>query len=340
MKNPYETLNVGKNATEKEIKASFHKLALEFHPDRNKDPQAEEKFKEISAAYEILSDPEKRSRYDQFGDTSNINSTYGFNGFGNININDIFSNFDFGDFFNPGFKKSKRSVFKGEDLYDNLTIDFMESINGCKKTIKISHNENCSGCKGNGSENGVSLNDCPTCKGHGKIGQQQGFMRVLRTCYDCNGLGKKIIKKCKLCKGSGIVHKEETLTVSIPEGVDNKTVIRLASKGASGLNGGPSGDLYITILVRPHEKFKRRGNLIQTTENISYLDAILGTEIEIETIRGLRKMVVPPLTQNNSTITLNGLGVKGDHLVLLNIKMPEKISEKEKELLEKIKQGD
>jgi len=335
MKNPYEILGVQKNAQPEEIKKAFHKLALQYHPDKNPgNKEAEEKFKEISAAYDIISDPQKRAKYDQFGDgpipqqEDPFSSV--FEGFG-FNIEELFNG-----------RRNKNSVFKGEDIHKNIKLDFMEAINGCKKTIKLSYECECKDCKGIGAEGGTKFSSCDLCKGSGKIGQMQGFMKFISTCPKCKGMGKKIDVKCNSCNGTGRKLKEEKLNVTIPKGIEENTTMKLNGKGLPGINGGPNGDLYIVVFVSVHPKFKRRGNSIFTEETLDYVDAVLGTKLEVETINGKKEVEVPALTKNGCVIKMDGCGVnnkgKGDQFVTILVKIPDKISDKEKELLEQIKQ--
>jgi molecular chaperone DnaJ len=337
MTNPYEVLGVEKTATDKEIKAAFHKLALDFHPDRNKDPAAEEKFKSISSAYDVLSDPIKRQQYDQCGSTSPMPQP-------NVNIDDVFAQgfgFNFNDLFGRT-KQGARSVFKGSDLHKSMVLDFMEAVTGGKKTLKISYSTECTECRGTGAEGGTKFSTCKSCTGSGKTGYQQGYLRIMSTCLSCGGSGRHIEERCHGCGGSGQKLKEEKLSINIPAGIDEGTTMRLAGKGVPGLNGGPSGDLYVGISISPHPKFNRRGLDIYVDEDVDYLDALLGIEREIETVHGKGKVTIPSLTQPGMVLRLDGRGINtdqntGHHYIRVNVKMPDKLNDKEKELLHKLK---
>lgn len=336
MKNPYDTLGVKKDASTEEIKKAYRNLALKYHPDKNPDnPDAENRFKEISAAYDILGDANKRQQYDQYGDVNVRHGDIdpfehlrnaGFPGFGDI------------------FGQHRRQRTKGHDVRQSITIDFMESVKGCDKKISIDYPQACSSCKGNGSENGNSLETCKQCGGMGKIGYNQGFMQILRTCNKCSGKGTIIIKKCKDCSGTGNKFKNEVLKVTIPAGLDDGTIIRLAGKGMPSQYGYDNGDLYLSVLVAPHNKFKRSGNNIVSAETVNYLDAILGTKINIDTIHGNIKLTVPPGTQPNSVLKVKNKGIArdahhiGDHLVEIKVSIPKKLSDKEKEVLNSLRE--
>jgi molecular chaperone DnaJ len=341
-KSPYEVLGIDKAATDKEIKTAFHKLALEFHPDKNKDAGAEDRFKEISAAYDTLSDPQKRQQYDQFGSVSpSSNQSYpqGFD------INEIFKGgfgFNFDDFFGGGRKRNQRSVFQGSDIHKQIAVDFMAAVQGSKKTIKVSYAIECNDCKGTGAEDGIKFSSCNTCDGTGKTSTTQGYMRIMSTCRSCGGSGRHIEVKCHGCVGSGQRLKEEKLSINVPAGIDEGTTMRLAGKGMPGLNGGPNGDLYVGISITPHPKFNRRGLDIYVDEDIDYLDALLGAEREIDTVHGKGKLTIPPLTQPGMVLRLDGRGINtdqntGHHYIRANVKLPDKLNDEEKELLHKLK---
>lgn len=331
--NPYEVLGIEKTADQAAIKKAFRKLALELHPDKNPgDKQKEEKFKEVSAAYDILSDPQKRSNYDQFGTPTQPQPQY--NPFNGINIEDLFGGFN---------RRDKRSVFKGDDLYKDVRLEFMEAITGCKKTIKVSYSTECSKCKGIGAKDGTEFSSCQTCGGAGKTGVTQGFMHIFSTCRTCSGTGRKIETKCSFCFGSGQKLKEEKLNLTIPAGIEENTTMRLAGKGLPGINGGPNGDLYVTISITPHPKFKRENSSIYLNEQIDYTDALLGCNKEVDTIYGKRNLTVPELTKHGSVIKMAGCGVNidnktGDQFVRIEINIPDKMTDKERELLKEIKE--
>jgi len=334
MNDLYSVLGVEKSASEQELKKAYRQLALKYHPDKNPDDkEAEEKFKEISAAYEILSDAEKRKQYDTFGTVSNI----GQNPQPDFDIRDIFSNmgFDFGDIFSG---KQRGRPARGQDLRKSINISFMDSALGCSKNIKIEYPFSCKSCGGNGSKDGNNVYPCPTCNGSGKIGRRQGVMQILTTCAACNGRGERIAIKCDDCEGSGQKYREEVLKVSIPAGIDSNTTMRLAGKGMPSDYGGPSGDLYLSLRVMPHKKFNKVGKTITSDEKVGYIDAILGTKIDVETIHGNVAIKVPAGTQPNSKLRLPGKGIaQGDHIITINVSLPKKLSDEEKELLTKLK---
>lgn len=340
MKDLYSVLGVKKDASEQEIKKAYRKLALQYHPDKNPDDSsAEEKFKEVSAAYETLSDPQKRKHYDTYGSTDPHAGVRQ-----NVSWEDLFSGglgIDLEDLFGGSFRRrgSRRTTVKGSDLRQNIEITFMEAIRGCSKNISVQYPYGCPSCNGNGSKDGENLYTCPTCNGSGKVGHRQGVMQVLTTCGACAGRGQRISLECDDCKATGRKVKQETLKVSIPEGVDDSTVMRLGGKGMPSDFGGPNGDLYLGIRVKPHKKFRRVGDTIVSDEKISYLDAILGTKLNVETIHGTVSVKVPAGTQPNSKLRIQGKGIKqGDHIITLSIKIPTKVSDEEKELLTKLKQ--
>jgi len=338
MKNPYETLGVSKTASEDEIKKAFRKLAIQHHPDKNPDnPQAEEKFKEVNSAYEILSNPEKRQQYDIYGTIDpRQQATSGFDPFDIMRGSGIFDDSWFG-----GFGRKRRGM-RGDDIRKSIVIDFMEAAKGCVKNLQVEYPYNCTTCKRTGAKDGKAVKECTTCHGHGKVGRNQGMLQILTTCPSCMGKGKIIVEKCPECLGKGVKHKKETLKVTVPAGLENGTSMRLAGKGMPSPYGTENGDLYIVAKVMPHAKFKRDGLRIYTEEDVNYIDAILGTKINVETIHGVVKLTIPSGTQPGSILKIKGKGIignsnKGDHLVGINVKLPTKLTEEEKDLLEKLK---
>lgn len=346
----YETLGVSKDAAKDEIKSAFRKKAREYHPDVNKAPDAEAKFKELGKAYETLMDDDKRSLYDRYGEDGLKNA--GFDnggpfagGFGDLN--DIFNSF-FG-----GFGFSQREVDpnapqRGDDLRVDIEIEFEEAVFGVNKEVKIDHLENCESCKGTGSEPGSKPTRCSTCGGAGKVQQTTqtilGHFTQVTTCPDCQGKGVKIQNPCKACKGYGRIEKEKTIDLKIPAGVDNSSKMRLSQEGDAGVNGGPSGDLYVVIHVKTSDYFKREGVNVYTKLEIAPSQAVLGDEITIKTLDGEKEITVPSGVQNNDSIKLKGHGVphlgkqnhRGDHIVVVQIKIPKSLADEEKQLYKKL----
>jgi molecular chaperone DnaJ len=335
MKSPYDILGVEENANEKEIKKAYRNLAQQTHPDKNPDdPEAEEKFKEISAAYEILSDPKKKSEYDQFGSVGGQNFRQYSSGF---DIEDILN--IFGVDFNFGF--NRQSSGKGQDLKQRIVISFMDAVKGCDKELLIEYPRNCDKCGATGAESNNDIVVCSVCGGRGQTAYARGAMRYISTCSGCGGSGKIITKKCNKCNGSGQYNKKEKLKVSIPAGIDNGTTIRLKEKGMPGRS--MPGDLYLYTSVIPHEKFTKHGLNIRSNHKIDYLDAVLGTKLKIDTIHGIITLAVPPGTQPNSILKVSNKGVittneKGHHFAIIDVKIPKSISEKERKVLESIRE--
>ena len=355
----YDVLGVAKNASQDEIKKAYRKLAKQYHPDINKAPDAEEKFKEINEAYEVLSDSQKRANYDQYGfDGVDGQGFGGFSsGFGGMNMDDlgdIFSSFMGGNSgfsgFNFGGRSSRRrGPSKGENRYIALEIDFLDSIHGVTKTININVDKTCSHCNGSGAASSSDVTTCPTCNGSGVVTRQSrtpfGIMQQQSVCLDCNGTGKKITKKCPYCNGQGYNSVKEQVEVNIPAGISNGQQVRVQGYGERGENGGPNGDLYIEIRVRPHAHFVRDGNDIYIKVPISSVEATLGTKIDVPTAYGDVELNIPAGSQPNSKLRLKGYGVKnlrsgikGDQYVELDVTIPKKLTREEKELYEKLAQ--
>ncbi len=340
MKDYYEILGVSKNADDEELKKAYRRLAIKYHPDRNQnDKEAEEKFKQINEAYSVLSDPKKRAQYDQFGtvDENGFSSDFGYAS----SFEDIFSNISsmFGDLFGDyGFADRRNRPQKGEDISINLTIDFKEAIFGSQKKIEIKRKKVCKRCDGTGAEKG-GVEVCSYCRGTGEVVYSQGILSVRRTCPKCSGLGKIITKKCKECKGAGYVYEVEKIKVNIAQGIDSGNVIRVSGYGNPGLNGGPSGDLYIYVNVKEHEFFKRKDRDIYVKIPISVAQAALGTTIKVPTIWGEHELYIPPGTQSGTTFTIKHKGVelsgvRGNQYVDVEVKIPQNLTQKQKELLE------
>jgi molecular chaperone DnaJ len=348
----YDVLGVGKNASPEELKSAYRKLAVKHHPDKNPgDKTSEDKFKEASEAYGILSDPEKKQNYDNFGHAAFENGggrqSGGFGGgFGGADFSDIFEDF-FGDFGGGGRSRGKRSTNnRGSDLRYDLSITLEEAYEGKKQDIKFSTTEKCTTCKGNGSKPGYSPDRCTVCGGNGKVRSNQGFFTVQQTCPQCAGSGEEITNPCSDCNGQGNKQASKKLSVTIPKGVDDGTRIRLAGKGEAGTKGGTSGDLYLFINVHSHDLFKRSDENLFFEFPISIADAALGTTIEIPTIDGGRaKIKIPDGTQSGKQFRLKGKGMpymrgsgNGDLYVQVNTEVPISLNKAQKELLEKFRE--
>jgi molecular chaperone DnaJ len=347
----YDVLGVSKNASPEELKTAYRKLAVKHHPDKNPgDKKAEEKFKEASEAYGILSDQEKKQNYDNFGHAAfeggGGRQGGGFGGgFGGTDFSDIFEDF-FGDFGGGRSRGRRNTSNRGSDLRYDLSITLEEAYEGKKKDIKFSTTEKCNTCKGNGSKPGYSPDRCTTCGGNGKIRSNQGFFTVQQTCPKCAGSGEEITDPCNDCNGQGSKQTSKKISVTIPKGVDDGTRIRLAGKGEAGTKGGTSGDLYLFINVYSHDLFKRSDENLFFEFPISIADAALGTTIEIPTIDGGRaKIKIPDGTQSGKQFRLKGKGMpymrgsgNGDLYVQVNTEVPISLNKEQKELLEKFRE--
>jgi molecular chaperone DnaJ len=353
-KDYYDILGVTKKSTPEEIKKAYRSLAMKYHPDRNQgDKAAEGKFKEASEAYQVLSDPKKKSSYDQFGHSAFEGGGGGgpggfdFGGFESGAFSDIFDDF-FGDFMGSGrggrsSKKSRSN--RGSDLKINLEITLEEAYLGKKQTINLSSNEKCEKCSGSGAEPGSKPKKCSTCDGHGKVRTQQGFFTLQQTCPDCGGDGEMLSNPCKDCKGSGATKTKKNLSIQIPKGVDDGTQIRLSGKGDAGYRGGSNGDLYVFITVEKHKIFQRSEENLYYKLPISMADAALGAEIDVPTIDGGKsKVKIPSGTQSGKQFRLKSKGMPiirsddyGDLYLETNVIIPESLSKEQKDLLEKFK---
>jgi len=345
----YDVLGVNKTATPDQIKSSYRKLALKHHPDKNKgDKAAEEKFKEASEAYHILSNPERKQSYDNFGHAAFENGGGGRGGFGNFDFSSSFSDI-FEDFFGEGFgggRQSRRSNNRGSDLRYDLSITLEEAYAGKKQDIKFSASEKCDTCKGSGSKPGNDSSSCSMCGGHGQVRSSQGFFTVQQTCPQCSGSGEMITNPCTNCGGQGKKQASKRLSVSIPKGVDDGTRIRLAGKGEVGSRGAGNGDLYLFINVYSHDLFKRSDENLFFECPISIADAALGTSIEIPTVDGGKaKIKIPSGTQSGKQFRLKAKGMPymrgsgfGDLYVQVNTEVPISLNKEQKELLEKFRE--
>jgi len=336
----YEVLGVNRDASDEELKKSYRRLAMKHHPDRNPDnPKAEEAFKEAKEAYEVLTDPNKRAAYDQYGhagvDPSTGAAGGGFSGFADA-FGDIF-----GDIFGGG--RGRSNVYRGADLRYNLEITLEEAARGTETKIRIPALEECETCHGTGAKPGTQPVSCPTCGGHGQVRMQQGFFSIQQTCPKCHGSGKVVPTPCATCHGAGRVKKHKTLAVKIPAGVDEGDRIRLSGEGEAGVNGGPPGDLYVVIHIRQHPVFTRDHNDLHCEMPISITTAALGGEIEIPTLDGSAKIKIPPETQTGRIFRLRSKGIKGvrsaqhgDLLCHVVVETPVNLTARQKELLEEL----
>jgi len=344
-KDYYELLGVPKNANEDDIKKSFRRLAFKYHPDRNKDEDAEEKFKEINEAHQVLSDSDKRARYDQFGHAG-VSGNSQASGGGNSGFSDIFDSF-FGGSGSSNSARSKNSPSRGSDLQYTMSIDFEEAIFGTEKEFEINRIESCSKCRGAKNEPGSKVANCSHCNGVGQIKQAQrsvfGQFVQVSDCNPCEGSGKTFEKLCTKCRGQGREKKYRKLAVTIPPGIEEDTQIRLTGEGSHGGNGGPAGDLYVAFRISEHDYFVRDGINIKSDVNINLAQASLGSVILISTIEGDRELDIPSGTQSGQVFRLRGIGVaqlrgsrRGDHLVAVNVKIPKDLTSEQKDLLEKL----
>ncbi len=355
----YEVLGVSKNATEDEIKRSFRKLAKQYHPDVNKEPGAEEKFKEIGEAYAILSDPEKRRQYDQFGHAAfDPNAGGGFGGFSGFSTDDIDLGAIFGDLFGGSFGgfsgfggrggSRKNRPVKGQDSLIRLNLTFEEAIFGCEKSLRLDLDEKCDKCDGKG---GFDESTCSTCGGRGRIVQQQqtmfGVFQSESTCPNCEGTGKIFKTTCTACRGKGHVSKNKEIVVKVPEGVDTGNKIRISGKGSAGYNGGPNGDIYIEFNVKSHPLFEREDEDIYLELPLTITEATLGCKKEIPTIYGNVILDIKEGTQNGAKLKLRGKGVKvpnairkGDMYVITKVIIPTKLDRNQKKLFKELADTD
>jgi len=342
----YELLGVPRNASGEEIKRAFRKLAFQYHPDHNKESGAEDKFKEINEAYQVLSDPEKRSSYDRYGRVD-INGMEGFSGFGFGGLGEIFESF-FGGFGETPFgRTAQRAPQKGDSLQTHLTLSFEEAVFGCQKEIEIQRIEVCPSCHGIGSQPGTNPQTCPECRGEGQVRkvQQSVFGRFshITTCPRCRGNGTIITNPCSQCRGKGKIRVKRKLTVDIPAGVDDGYRVNLSGEGNAGLYGGSPGDIYIDLSVKPHNLFYRDGIDILCELPINFAQAALGDEIEVPSLDGKASLRIPPGTQNGKIFRLKGKGVpelnrkgKGDLLVKVLLITPQNLNKRQRQLFQEL----
>jgi len=340
----YEVLEVSRNASEQELKKAYRRLAIQYHPDRNPgNKEAEEQFKEASEAYEVLSNPEKRTLYDQFGhslggrgfgDFSDIDFGFG-RGFDDL-FGDIFS-----DLFGRRSARKRRYGEPGADLRYNLELSFEEAAFGVETSIEVPRRQECDYCRGSGARIGSAPAICPTCGGRGQVSYQQGFFSISRTCSHCRGEGRIIREPCPECRGEGQVRAQHSLSVKVPPGVDNGTRLRLQGEGEPGINGGPPGDLYVVISTREHPIFRREGTELVCEVPINFVQAALGAEIKVPTLNGLRKLKIPSGTQSGKEFVFKGEGIpslngfgRGDQHIIVTVETPTKLNAKQRALLE------
>jgi molecular chaperone DnaJ len=340
----YEVLGVARDADEATITKAFRRLAMKHHPDRNPgDKAAEEKFKECKEAYEVLCDANRRAAYDRFGHEGvhgaagspfGQGGPAGFGGFAEA-FGDIF-----GDIFGGAAGRGRDGVFRGADLRYNLEITLEQAARGAETKIRIPATEECVACGGSGAKPGTDKKSCPTCHGHGQVRMQQGFFSIQQTCPRCHGSGKIISHPCSECDGAGRIRTQKTLSVKIPSGVDEGDRIRLAGEGEPGMNGGPAGDLYVQLHIKPHPVFQRDHDHLHCEMPVGFATAALGGEIEIPTLEGTAKIKIPPETQSGKVFRLKGKGVKGvrshshgDLHCHVVIETPVNLTEKQKDLL-------
>jgi molecular chaperone DnaJ len=345
----YEVLGVSRNANQDELKQAYRRLARKYHPDVNKDSGAEEQFKEISRAYEVLSEPEIRARYDQFGEAGvSGGGGGGYQDFGDMGgFADIFESF-FGGFAGGQSQRRRTGPVRGDDLRFDLKLDFREAVFGGDKQIKITHSETCGTCSGSGAKAGSKPRTCGTCGGAGQVRRATrtpfGSFTQVATCPACNGAGQVIEDKCDTCGGAGQSQVTKKLKITVPAGVDTGTRLRVPNEGDAGQRSGPPGDLYVYLFVQDDAQFRRDGISILSDLKVSYLQAILGSQVTVKTVDGDAELTVPAGTQPNTVLTLDGRGVprlgnpvsRGDHLITIQVDIPNRVSGEERELLEQL----
>jgi molecular chaperone DnaJ len=338
----YAVLGLGRDATDDDLKKAYRKLAMKHHPDRNpEDKGAEEKFKEAKEAYEVLGDPKKRAAYDQFGHAG-VDASAGFGGRGPEGFGGFADAFGdiFGEIFGQGQRGRGSGMFRGADLRYNLELSLEEAARGSEATIRVPTLEQCATCHGTGAKPGTHPSTCKTCNGRGEVRVSQGFFSIQQTCPTCHGSGKVVTDPCHTCDGQGRLRKHKTLSVKIPAGVDQDDRIRLAGEGEAGVNGGPNGDLYVVVQLKPHAVFQREGADLHCEMPIGFATAALGGEIEIPTLDGHAKIKVPPETQTGQVFRLRNKGIRpvrgsvtGDLYCHVAVETPVKLTSRQKELL-------
>ncbi|KYG70085.1 molecular chaperone DnaJ [Bdellovibrio bacteriovorus] len=346
----YEILGVAREADQDTIKKAYRKLAMQFHPDKNPgNKEAEDKFKEAAGAYEVLSDPDKRAKYDRFGHDAFTGRGGGGAGF--TDVEDIFSHFGdiFGDFFGGGMggqqrqRRDRNSPRRGSDLRYVTEVTLKDVITGLEKEIEFDTDKNCDECKGTGAEKGSQVTTCTMCGGSGQVVRSQGFFAMASTCPQCQGQGTTIKNPCKSCKGKGRVAEHRKIRLNIPAGVDTGTRLRVATEGEGGYMGGPPGDLYVEIRVKPHNHFERRGDDLVAELSVPYVQMLLGAEIEVPTVTSKATVEVPKGSHPGDTVKLQGEGLpslrgnrRGDIYFHINVQLPDKLNKDEEKLLREI----
>jgi len=354
-KDYYEVLGVGRDASKSEIKKAYRRLALKYHPDKSKDKGTEDKFKEISEAYAVLSDDEKRKQYDMYGHAG-IDSQYNYEDiFRGADFSDIFRdlgfNFGFDNIFQHFFggfggRRGRQGTRRGNDILYRMAISLEDAYFGGKKELEIKRKEKCRECNGTGKAKGSKVVKCPVCNGSGQVQQTSrtpfGHFTQITVCQKCGGEGEIIENPCRKCHGTGVVENRRKIEVKIPKGVRDGTRLRLAGEGEAGERGAPPGDMYLEIYVKPHERFSREGDDLITLKRISYPEAVLGNEVEIRTMDGKEKLRIPPGTQHGERFVLKGKGMPGLHgghgnmIVQVAIDVPKKVSQREREMLKEL----
>ncbi|MBE9076183.1 molecular chaperone DnaJ [Romeria aff. gracilis LEGE 07310] len=347
----YEVLGISRSADQEEIKRAYRRLARKYHPDINKDAGAEDTFKEINRAYEVLSESELRARYDRFGEAGVGGAAAGAGGFQDFSdmggFADIFETF-FSGFSGGAGQGRRRGPMRGDDLRLDLKLDFKEAVFGGEKEIKISHLETCNNCKGSGAKPGTRPRTCSTCSGSGQVRRATrtpfGSFTQVSACPTCSGTGEVVEDRCEICGGSGQKQEAKKLKINVPPGVDNGTRLRVTGEGDTGQRGGPAGDLYVYLFVNEDAKFKRDGINVLSDLKVSYLQAILGCQLEVETVDGPVPLQIPAGTQPNTVLPLENRGVprlgnpvsRGDHLITVKVNIPTRLKTEERELLTKL----
>lgn len=346
----YEILGVARDASTDDIKKAYRQAALKFHPDRNPDgkEESERRFKEASKAYQVLSEPDKRSQYDRYGEAAfegaggggfDFTSAFSSGAFEEV-LGDLF-----GDFFGGG-RRGRSRASRGDDLRYDLEIEFEEAARGCEKRISIPRTTSCETCEGSGAKPGTTPETCPACRGAGQVRFQQGMFQIAKTCGQCNGAGKINRTPCPTCRGQGRNRSMREIKVKVPAGVDNGSRLKLRGEGEAGLRGGPAGDLYVVLGVNEHELFHRDGANVVCQRPVSMVDATLGAEVDVPTLDGLVKLKIPAGTQHGKIFRLAGKGVpdlhrphgaRGDQYVSVQVEIPTKLTKKQRKLLEQLR---